>query len=205
MNREELIQKVMNKKVKDYTFVVFFFLIFSVFVFFAIRPNILTAINLQNELNELRFQDEQYERTILNIVDYQTILETTRDEFYLLEDAVPASPRLYGMVENVQKAASVSGAVINDIQVSEVQFKAEEVEKKSNGKRKNDTSELSANSYIVNFNLEGNLQQTQSFIRTILDQRRLKTFETITLSTSQSNASQEAEFNVAIQLEGYYL
>lgn len=203
MNREDLIKKVVNKKVKDYTFVVFFFLIFSIFVFFAIRPNVLTAINLQNELNELRFQDEQYERTILNIVDYQTILETTRDEFYLLEEAVPTSPQLYSMVENIQKAASSSGALVRDIQVSEVQFKS--VEGKAEEKKDTDDQETDAQLFLVNFNLEGNLVQTRSFVRTILNQRRLKTFETINLSTSQSQASQSAQYSVSIQLEGYYL
>lgn len=205
MNREELIQKVMNKKVKDYTFVVFFFLIFSIFVFFAIRPNVLTAINLQNELNELRFQDEQYEQTILNIVDYQTILETTRDEFFLLEDAVPSSPELYTMVENIQKAASSSGAVVKDIQVSEVQFKGEGEEDKKKNTSNSDEGETNANTFLVNFTVEGSLIQTRAFIRTILDQRRLKTFSTINMSTSQSQVSQSAQYSVSVQLEGYYL
>jgi hypothetical protein len=191
----------------------FFFLIFSIFLFFAIRPNILMAINLQNELRELQFKDEQYERTILNIVNYQTILEETRNDFYLLDEAVPKNPQLYAMIEQVQKAASDSGVTIQSLAVSEVQFKvgddASTVDDTANSRgSKNAVQELSiedVNGFKVKCSIEGTLIQSRNFLATLYNQRRLKVVGIMNLSAPLTATGASGRYSIAVDMQGFYL
>lgn len=211
MNKNDILSKVLNKKVQDYSFLVFFFLIFAVFVFFAIRPNLLTAFRLQSELEELRFQDQQYERIILNIVEYQTILEQTRDSFYLLEEAIPQSPEIYAMVNEIRKAASDSGIIIRNLKVSQVVLKDDGTQGNKNGsndapkKRTAGTQGEENKSYKVEFDIESNMTETKNLLARTFNQRRLKLIKKMAMSSSQQVATTSAVFRVTLEVEGYYL
>lgn len=211
MNKNDILSKVLNKKVQDYSFLVFFFLIFAVFVFFAIRPNLLTAFRLQSELEELRFQDQQYERIILNIVEYQSILEQTRESFYLLEEAIPQSPEIYDMVNEIRKAASDSGIIIRNLKVSQVVLKDDGTQgnkKNSNAPaaRKTTGKKTEENkSYKVEFDIESNMTDTRNLLARTFNQRRLKLIKKMAMSTSQQVATTSAVFRVTLEVEGYYL
>ena len=60
MDRKKILELLKQKQVQDYTFSIAFFLVFSFFVIFAIRPNLITAFSLQKELEELKLLMEKY-------------------------------------------------------------------------------------------------------------------------------------------------
>src|SRR5215207_9426051 len=95
-----------DQKVKNYSFSIGFFIVFSIFLYFAIRPNLITAFNLQKELQDLKLKNREYEEKILQIVNYQTTIEENRDRFVLLEEAIPPSPNVVKVVEDIKKSAS---------------------------------------------------------------------------------------------------
>lgn len=207
MNREELLSKILNKRVKDYSFPIVFFLIFSVFIFFAIRPNLVTAFSLQKELDELKIQDDQYEQVILNIVNYQTVIEKTRDDLPLLKQAIPESPEIFSMVRDIKNGASESGIIINDLDISDVTLK----QGKSTGPNSNSAKKVKVEAgdenkkYTVRFTVASNFNEVKNFIQKLMDQRRMKIIEQLDIVTGGQQGSQSATFNVSFVVDGYYL
>ena len=208
MNREELLAKILNKRVKDYSFPIVFFIIFSVFIFFAIRPNLVTAFSLQRELEELRIQDEQYEQVILNIVNYQTVIEKTRDDIPLLQQAIPDSPEIFAMVNDIKNGASESGIIISDLNISDVTLKEGKKVADPNAPppppKPSGTPEENKK-YTVNFQVQSNFSEIKSFIQHLLDQRRMKIIEHLDIVTAGETGTQSATFNISFIVDGYYL
>ncbi len=206
MNRSDLVKAVTNQKVQNYSFLVFFFLIFAVFAFFAIRPNLITAFSLQRELDELRLQNDQYEDTIAEIVNYQTLLEQTREDFVLLDQAVPSSPRLYPMVDEIRMAASDSGVLLSDLSISQIQLKGTE---DGAGETAAAAAEAEGDrprqALLVEFTLEASFNEAVTFIEQVFSQRRLKTIINLGMATNQSQENAlRSTYDVRIELEGYY-
>lgn len=206
MNRSDLIKAVKNQKVQNYSFLVFFFLLFSVFAFFAIRPNLITAFSLQAELEELRLQNTQYENTIGDIVNYQTLLEETRDDFALLDQAVPESPELYPMVDQLRRAASASGVTISNITISQIQFKGEgqTAAEESQQTGASDLGLRPRQELLVEFTVNADFNEATQFLASLFNQRRLKTINELRMSTNEQNPALQSTYDVSFQLTGYY-
>lgn len=187
MDRKKLIALFHEKRVQDYSFTIFFFLFFSIFLVFAIRPNILTAFNLQRELKELDLKNKEAENVILQIVNYQSVMENYRDKLPLLDEAIPSSPGLAKAIEDVRSTASASGLLVSEMTVESVEF----TDKRGNG-------ELQTFQILVN--AEGGTVDLNSFISTILKQRRLKMFESVEISAESESATK-----ITLTIKTYYL
>ena len=83
MNKDKILALLKDKKTQDYTFQFFFFVIFAVFVVVAIRPNLITAFNLQKELQDVKLNNKVAEEVIQQIVNYQSVIESERDKLLL--------------------------------------------------------------------------------------------------------------------------
>lgn len=190
MNRKDIVDKIKDKKVQDYTLTIVFFIMFAFFVFFAIRPNILTAFNLRKELSELRLKDKQFEDTILKIVEYQSILAANRDNFFLLDEALPETPQIYKVIDDVRKTASASSVIASRINVEEINLQ---------GLKKNPRKK----SYIVTMDATASTQELKLFIKNLSTQRRLKTIKN--LDITRDDKAEGQKYNVQFVVEGFYL
>lgn len=190
MDRKRLIALLTEKKVQDYTFSIFFFIIFSFFLAFAIRPNIITAFSLQQELQDLRLQDREYEEQILQIVNYQSILEAYRNDLPVLDEAIPSSPQVAKVVEDVQTAAAIAGVPVTALNVESINFK--QLEKPAE-----------IQSYRVTLDTAGDNRALEALILAINNQRRIKTIEQFTLEGDQASTS--AGFTINMIVSAYYL
>lgn len=187
MDKQKLLTLLRDEKVQDYTFTIFFFLVFSVFVLFAIRPNILTAFSLQRELQELKLKNREAEEVILQIVNYQSVIENYRDKLPLLDEAVPSSPGLARAAEEVRLTAASSGLVVEQLTVDSITFSDEM-----------GTGELET--YSIALSSTSSSEQMTQFIQAILNQRRLKIFDSLSIS-----AGSDGTINVSFQMRTYYL
>lgn len=202
MNNKQLLAKIQDKKVQNYSFLIIFFLIFAVFVYFGIRPNLVTAFSLNKELDNLRQMDEEYELVIISIVNYQSILEDVRDEFYLLEEAAPSRPDVYGMIDDIREAASNSGTTVSSIKVSEIDLVEEEVETKRSRRNKKDDDRKT---YSVDFSMFGSYDGIRQFVSEITNQRRIKIIQSMSISGGDQQSTESAQFSVNMKIETYYL
>ncbi len=194
MDRNKIMQALSQEKVQKPTFAIIFFLLFSFFVYFAIRPNLVTAFSLQKELQEVRLKNREYEEQILQIVNYQTAVEQYRDDFPLLDEAIPLSPGVVKVVDDIRKSASEAGILLTTLSVDDsFEYKNEETPK---------TEELV--SFSLSTTSEVQIDQLQQFINNLLDQRRIKTIESVDISSKELD-EQGTVFSITINIMVYYL
>lgn len=192
MDRETLIKKLSSQKAKDYTYAIIFFLTFSFFIFFVIRPNLVNVFSLQEELGRLKILDTGYENVIKKIVNIQTFLETNRSDLYLLDQAISSTPQVNKLIQDIESSASESGLIVTQVNVSKINLKDTTISKTKN---------------VLTINLETNagFSDAQTFMNYLILERRLKTFKTIVLQKDEKSSSASANLNIRIDLDGYYL
>jgi|GEM_PF-1630275 len=249
MNKEKLLALLRDKKIQNYTYNIFFFLVFSFFIIFAIQPNLSTAFRLQKELQDLRLQNKQSEEKILQIVNYQSLMEEYRDSLPVLDEAIPSSPDLAKIVDDMSKTASDSGIIVKSITVESIAFKGDgkqdnasastddtslhEVSKsggESGAVSNADTvipseettggeGQMSGNleingdeasnkskkpellSFTISIEGSASFPQIVQFLNQIIGQRRLKTFDSVSISSD--NIGNVLVINVVVR--AYYL
>ena len=183
--------KILNRKTADYSFIVVFFLLFSFFIIFAIKPNLETAFKLNKELSELKKIDITYNNVISQIVDTQSVLLQHRDDIALLHQALPDTPQLNKVVSDIQTAASTSGVLVDKLNVSTL-----DLSHQNNKTMKN---------YIVTLYTTSDFPSVKTFIDTFFTQRRLKLIKRAEIGKETQQSSDSGKLRVLLELEGYYL
>ncbi len=189
MQKTKISNSIFTRKTRDYTFVILFLVVFSIFILAAIKPSLTTAASLRKEEADLKRIDNLYESKISNIVLIQSQVEEYRDDLYLLNEAVSQFPEVNKMVEDVKKVADKNNFNIKKASISDVN--------------------LYPNKKIldkVNLIIEGktNFDNLILFINDLFLQRRLKTIPKMMI-TKDMEASEEAELKVVLTIDGYYL
>ncbi len=192
MNKNDLIAQLSSQKVKDYTFTIIFFVVFSFFLIFAIRPNLMAVVTLREEIDQLKALDQQYEQNISKIIDLQSIIEQNRENFVYLSDALPTNPQVNKVIEDIRKSASDSSMPLDKISVSNVSLKA-------------DASRNKTKQFIVSIETGTDFVSAKNFIDQLLNQRRLKTIKNLSMIKQESESSGSATLKITLDIEGYYL
>ena len=194
MDKEKLLQLLSNKEVRKYGFDIAFFVIFSFFLIFAIRPNLITAFSLQKELQDLKIKNKESEAVILQVVNYQSTLEEYRDKIPLLDQAVPSTPTVAQVVDEIRKSASDSGILLHAVSVESIDLKGEQESEvqtqQSDAINEEPTQEATKgiNSFSITISGVANINQANVFLDKLMNQRRLKKIDSVTL-TQEENGS----------------
>lgn len=192
MDKKNLKKTLITKKTKDYTYGIIFFLTFSFFVFFVIRPNLVNVFSLQEELGKLRLLDTGYENVIKKIITIQTFLETNRSDLYLLDEAISSSPQINKIVYDIQASASDSGIIVHQIDINKVDLKEK-------GER------TEKNILLVSMATRTSFAEANTFVSSLMSQRRLKNMKHITIDRDTKYGTESATLDIKIEIEGFYL
>lgn len=192
INKESLLKKLFAQRNRNYTYTIFFFLIFSFFIIFAIRPSLNTAFSLGKKLDDLKRIDQVYETEILKVIDIQNKLVLVRDDLGLLSESIPKSARVNKILNDLKAISEKNNLDLDTMNIGNVSLK----ESKSND-----------NLYTIelNFNLAGRFQDLMNFTKDLNDQRRLKVIKNLTINRLDALSSDSARINITSELEGYYL
>jgi Tfp pilus assembly protein PilO len=192
MDKDKIKKTLTGAKVTDYSYAIIFFLTFSFFAFFVIRPNLVNVFALQEELGRLHILDQGYENVIRRIVDIQSFLEANRSDLYLLDESIPSSPNISGLVDDVNRAASTSGLVVDEIDISKVNLKQ--------------TGEKNKRSILtVNLGTSSEFEAAKVFKDSLELQRRLKLLKRIQLQRGDQTSSTSGSLDVKLEVEGFFL
>src|SRR3989344_3708776 len=105
MDLSNILKSIFVKNTGNYVSVIFFLLIFSVFIIFAIKPSLTTAFSLKKEELDLQQVDRVYEEKINSITMIQAVIEENRDNLPLLNQSVSANPEVNKIIEDIKKIA----------------------------------------------------------------------------------------------------
>jgi len=187
---KHLISLLNEKRAKDYTYATLFFIIFSIFITFAIRPSLTTALELSAQEKTLSSVDKKYELLIGQIVQIQSALEQVRDRLYVVDEALPTQPYLNIIMRDIQKSAIANNIVIKNINVQRINL----VDTKKNDFR----------SMMVNVDLTASFGDYAKFERDMVRQRRLKNIKSVSIDRT-AVGSESATLQIQAVIEGYYL
>lgn len=192
IQRTKILEKLTNKRLKDYSFTIGFFLVFSFFIIFLIRPNLITAFNLQKELDQLHTVDQGYENAILHIIELQNFIEANRDNFYLLDDAFPSTAQANKLIQDVTNDASQSGLIISKADIGQLNLK----EDKGSNNRKQ---------YVLSLEINGPFDSIDKFITTLSAQRRIKNIKNLSIERDVGVSSTSGQLKMNVEVVTYYL
>ncbi len=187
-------KKIFTKKATDYTFTILFFFIFSLFIFFAIKPSLTTAVSLKREESDLKTIDSKYENNIMNITSVQSLMEEHREQLPLLTDAISDHPQVNKMIDDIKKASDQTAFVIKKAGIGEVNLL--------------DTKNKKLQALLLTIEGSSDFNSLMKFIQSLSNQRRLKTIEKMVITNSgnlEGQASSSGQLRVVMDIEAYYL
>lgn len=190
MKNNQLVKSIFNKKTGDYTFTIMFFLIFSMFIVFAIKPSLTTAASLKKEEIDLEKVDSLYENKIIGIASLQQMMEENRNGFPMLSQAIASYPKVNKMIEDIKVVADENSFVIEKAGVADVNLY--------------ETNKTTIQQIQVNVEGTTSFENLMKFTQSLFIQRRLKTIPKMSI-TRQSDSSGSAMLKVVLNIEGYYL
>jgi len=192
MNLEKIKKKIVGKKFQDYSYSIFFFLTFSFFLLFVIRPNLINVFSLHEELAHLNLLDKNYENVIKKILEIQSFIETNRSDLYILDQSLASSPQINKILDDITINASESGLIINQMSISSIDLKRNVV----NSDKK---------SFTINIGAIGNFYQISKFKAALENGRRLKVVKNLQLVKNDQESSQSANLQIKLTVVSFYL
>jgi Tfp pilus assembly protein PilO len=191
MNKSDLVEKVAFKPhLKDYTYAVLFFLLSSFFAFFVIKPVLSIAFTLRREAVDLKHINSVYEKNVLMLVDIQSKMEQIRDRMYLIDDALPKNPQTKKLIVSINQAATDSGVSIKSISISPINLT----------QKNNETKPIT-----LDIDVSGDFTQANGFIKALLNQRRVKTIESLKIARFGDGVDTGQLLRIQMTVQAYYL
>ena len=189
MDPSKISKSIFVKKTSDYIFIIFFLLIFSVFIIFAIKPSLTTAFSLKKEELDLKKVNKIYEEKISNIVSIQTQIEKNRDNLPLLNQSISEHPEVNKIIEDIKKTAdknslNIDKASILDINLSKTNQELQDVK--------------------LMMEVTTNFDNLKQFMTDLLSQRRLKVIDNLVINRDKESTS-SGDLKVALTIDGFYL
>lgn len=192
MEKSSILKNFFNKKTQDYTYAVAFFFIFSFFIFYVIRPNLISVFEIRSKIDQLNKINSLYREQIDKIIEIQSALEESRDDLVLLKEAIAEKPEVNKVLSDVNVSTEGSKITPERVNIADINLK----DKGSTGKLK---------SFIINMDLKGSFEDTTEFIKKIYDQRRLKLIQELDLTRDEKQSSDSSILKIKLEVEGYYL
>jgi Tfp pilus assembly protein PilO len=182
-------KSIFTKKGGDYIFIIFFLLIFSIFIVFAIEPSLKTAFSLKKEEIDLTKIDQVYEEKINSITSIQTQIEENRDNLPLLNQSISEQPEINKIIEDIKKIADKNSLIIDKASIVDINL-SKSYEEKQNVELKMEAT--------------GNFENFRSFIMDIFSQRRLKLIDGVVINRDKES-SDSGSLKINLTINGYYL
>lgn len=192
MEKSLIIKKLFSKKTQDYSYTIAFFFTFSFFVFFVIRPNLITVFEIITKIEQLKKINSIYGKEIDKIVEVQSDLEENRDDFILLKEAIAIKPEVNKVLYDVDVSTDESKLKSVRIDVSDINLKDIGL---------NDKLKL----IEIDMNLQGTFDDTLDFIKKIYKQRRLKLIPELQLERLIETSTESGNLKIRLEVEGFYL
>lgn len=162
-----------KEQVRTYATVILTIFAFSFFGIFAIGPTLSTIANLQKQLEDNTFINEQLDTKLVSLSSLQQNFNTLSPQLPILLAAIPETPRVPHLVGQIQSLAVESGVTVMQIKSSDVQIA-------SATPAKNETS-----SFQIAIDVTGSYAQLLSFYSSLVNFDRIVSFDTITINRTR--------------------
>jgi Tfp pilus assembly protein PilO len=109
-----------HKKVRVYTEFVLTILVICFFLFFAIKPTLVTITGLAKALSDQKLVAQKLEEKINSLNLAQSQYNLVQPDLYLLDEAIPVQPQITTLIKQLETLGKYSGVTVDGIQLSQV-------------------------------------------------------------------------------------
>jgi Tfp pilus assembly protein PilO len=147
------------------------FVLISFFMFFAIRPTVLTISSLWGDIQSKQLLKKKLETKIDNIVKAQDLFSQVQERYQIVNNSLPDRPQYSSAASQIQQTGNSSGLSINSFD-----YDLQSTDK--------DSTTPNVKSYQVNLNINGSFSSATKLISDLLQNRRLINIGAISVGLS---------------------
>lgn len=193
--KKDKVKKILGqKRIRDYTYAILFLLISSFFAIFVIRPVLSVAFALQREAKDLEQINETFEKNIQSVVKLQSELESVRADKHVVEEALPDSPQLRSVIEDLRRVETETGVVYISINVNDITLKSSQSQ-----------PEPGLQTLQVELVMQSDFGQAIRLIDNLTNQRRLKSISKLNIVRDTRIGESAQVLKLTMSIDGYYL
>jgi Tfp pilus assembly protein PilO len=195
-----------NQKTKNYSTVIFFFLVLSVFGWYAIRPTIQTILYLRREIKDKTEVDKKMDQKIYALIEANSAYENNQKLFPLLDEAIPSTPDALDIVSQINTLAKTNNLILSSLQITNIPLSTQAASLSISPSK----TQQRQTTFPITFSVEGNYIPIVTFLKQLVTMRRIITIQSmnfIPIKPSQISATVSAgpaSIKVTINLMGYY-
>ena len=189
-----------SPKTKNYSTVIFFFLVLSVFGWYAIRPTIQTILYLRREIKDKTEMNKKMDEKIYALIEANSIYENSQNLLPVLSEAMPKTPEALDLVSQMNNLAKDKQVLLSSLRMSDIPLTTQ-------------SGSVNARAYAefpVIFDLEGPYLSVVSFLKELVTMRRIVTIQSMNFIPmkqaflSASDSAKPSSIKVSINLLGHY-
>jgi Tfp pilus assembly protein PilO len=202
------LEPTLNKpKTKAYSTIIFFFLVVSLFSWYAIRPTVQTILYLQREIADKSEVSKKMDDKINALIQAQAVYDGAQDKLKYLDEALPTDAGAMDVLAQLTKLAETTGATFSAIRMGGSPLPAATAEDASGTTPKPAADKNSE--MTITLAVGGEYPAVSAFLKGIVDMRRLMTIDSIQIAKDDSaaripQAQQVSPLSLTVKLRTYY-
>lgn len=155
-----------------------------IFSIFAIKPTILTIVEINNEIKGKETTIAKLDKKIVDLKTASSILQTQSQNLKIIDEAVPSDAELEKLIKQIESLSSTSTVQLTSLTSAELLLKGKQNEKK----KASDLNPLpdNPNELPISFSVSGDYPNLFSFLKSVENLRRPLKFDTFIFNTSKS-------------------
>lgn len=194
-----------SEEIKAYTMAILSLFAISFFTIFAIRPTLITFFSLNRQIEDSQQLDQQLEDKINMLLRAQENYQTYKNDVALVNQAVPQDAQFTSLVKKVEELAKNQNTTLASLKIEGFDFI--EGDQKDNTKTKEakeakEAKEKGPLSFSFIFSIKGNYADSESFIKNMMNLRRIIAFNNLKISISETDNN---ELTTASEAKTFYL
>lgn len=167
----------------------------SVFLVFALKPTIVTIIELVKDIKAKEETIAQLDNKLQNLKKAQSIMSENQNQLAVLELAIPDSPEPFSFTRQVEAAAAVNQASLSGIAYPSVTL-AGDISLKTKSKKDNFPAEATALVFSGSFG--GPYENLVNLLTNLENTRRPIRFDAIAIGKQKSKESETETINLSV-------
>lgn len=168
----ELIPDLKREKTQKYLTIVLTLAASIVLGLLAVNPTFSTIANLQKQISDNNFVDQQLQQKLNNLSILQQKYSGMQSDLPIVENAIPTSTQIPLFTAEVQSIAQESSITLTGFQTAEIDLAKKTAD--------------STSSFDFTVSASGSYQNMQDFLNKLIDFQRIVNLKEINLSTNNS-------------------
>lgn len=153
-----------------------------VFALFAVKPTVLTIIELTKEIQTKEETSAKLKQKIRNLQTVSNLLQTQSEDIKYVDQAVPQTALPETLVKQIETISKENSLQILGFSASDVTLSGKEIESKKT--KKVDSLPNNANEFPFTFSASGTFPNIFSFLTKLEDLRRPVKFDSFILNSN---------------------